>query len=249
MEMFRAVAIFAFACTATAIRSDLLLRFQTQANATLLQLNSNYTTYPTEGSGPGRYPWATGDAGGWTCGFWPGLLWRLSNVSSDGSALWWADQANAFTSAIAVNQHNTGTHDVGFMTWGSFGQQYLLTGNLTAAEILVTTSHSLAERFVPSIPAFESWGPLHPPNQEIQVIVDNMMNLQLMFFAGESVEEGAASTLLTARVCLCVCAHFHEHDCACRQVYWERYPHKHGDRSRRRVYKVYFEGACFFSPF
>ncbi len=70
------------------------------------------------------------------------------------------------------------------MTWGSFGQQYLITGNTTAANILVSTSHALAQRFVPTVKAFESWGPLHPKNEQIEVIVDNMLNLQLMFFAG-----------------------------------------------------------------
>ena len=64
------------------------------------------------------------------------------------------------------------------------GQQYLLTGNKTAADILVATSHALAQRFVPAVHAFESWGPLHPSNGQIEVIVDNMLNLQLMFFAG-----------------------------------------------------------------
>jgi unsaturated chondroitin disaccharide hydrolase len=105
-------------------------------------------------------------------------------VSDDGSSSWFADQANAYSAAIAVNQFNTGTHDVGFMTWGSFGQQWLLTQNKTAANILVNTAHSLAVRFVPSVGAFESWGPVDPANHEIQVIVDNMMNLQLMFWSG-----------------------------------------------------------------
>lgn len=59
------------------------------------------------------------------------------------------------------------------MTWGSFGQQFLLTGNETAAAILVATSHALAQRFVPAVHAFESWGVIHPKNEQIQVIVDN----------------------------------------------------------------------------
>lgn len=63
--------------------------------------------------------------------------------------------------------------------WGSFGQQYLLTGNTTAADILVTTAHALAQRFVPAAQAFESWGALHPENEQIQVIVDSSEALRL----------------------------------------------------------------------
>lgn len=157
----RAAAFLAGIAAASAIPASLLKLFETQANASILQLAGNTSVYPSS-SCPGCYDWSLVGPSDWTCGFWPGILWRLSNTSTTSS--WWASNANAWTSAIAVNQDNTGTHDVGFMTWGSFGQQYLLTGNTTAADILVATSHALAKRFVPAVHAFESWGALHPTN-------------------------------------------------------------------------------------
>ena len=112
----------------------------------------------------------------WTSGYWTGILWHLSN-SSNGSAGWWTHQAIAWTSATASNANVTDTLDPGYIMWGSFGQQYLQTGNETAAALLVQTAHSMAMRFIPSVGAFQSWQPLPAPGGCVQIIVDSLMNL------------------------------------------------------------------------
>ena len=47
--------------------------------------------------------------GGWTSGFWPGLMWQLFNASvpsdqDDPSA--WATQAQAWAAAMSPHQHD-----------------------------------------------------------------------------------------------------------------------------------------------
>lgn len=48
-----------------------------QANATLAQVPAE-NAYPANGS-PGKYGWGTSNYGGWTSGFFPGLLFKLYN--------------------------------------------------------------------------------------------------------------------------------------------------------------------------
>lgn len=107
--------------------------------------------------------------------------------------------------------------------WASFGQQFLLTGNATAADILVTTSHALAQRFVPAVQAFESWGPLHPPNEQIQVIVDSSEKMV------------AARPLHRAQYISCVCSGESSTHFLGRGVHRKCHPHSHGHRARRYV--------------
>jgi unsaturated chondroitin disaccharide hydrolase len=160
---------------------------QSMANATIASTKST-TAYPTNGDPKSGAGWVTSGYSGWTSGFWPGLLWKLFNyttvVSPDTSSTWWGDNAAAWTSGIAPEQFDTGTHDVGFMVYTSFGPQWHLTQNATARAICLRTATSLASRFVPSVGAIRSWG---QPNAQhtCEVIADNMMNLELLWWAAK----------------------------------------------------------------
>lgn len=157
------------------------------ANATIAQL-PDFLEYPSNSACQGCPAWATSTYGGWTSGFFSGTLLALYNYSVtngiDGAG-WWLSQALARNDGLARNANNTGTHDVGFMVYTSLGHEYLLTGNETARRIVLQTAHSLSERFYPKIGAIESWGTVpEPANDDFEVIVDNMMNLELLFWAG-----------------------------------------------------------------
>ncbi len=51
--------------------------------------------------------------------------------------------------AVASQQHNTGTHDLGFMLYCPLGNGYRLTKNPAYLPILLTGAKSLATRFQP----------------------------------------------------------------------------------------------------
>jgi unsaturated chondroitin disaccharide hydrolase len=155
------------------------------ANATLVQVPT-VTQYPTNGIS-GRYGWQTSSSNGWTSGFFPGLLLQLYNRSSAlgrPDAPWWLSNGVARASGLASEQYDTSTHDVGFIVYTSLGALYGLTGNTTARDITLRTAQSLATRFVPTVGAFRSWG---SPNAEhtCETIADNMMNLELLWWAGQ----------------------------------------------------------------
>jgi unsaturated chondroitin disaccharide hydrolase len=160
--------------------------FATAANATLAQL-PNASTYPSNGKA-GSYGWSTSGYSGWTSGFFPGQLWRLYNRSStvapSADAGWWAANAAARTSPLAPEQFDASTHDVGFIVYTSFGAQWHLTGNETARDIAVQTAVTLCSRYSPVVGCLQSWGVHPPPNHEFEVIADNMLNLELLWWAG-----------------------------------------------------------------
>ena len=50
--------------------------------------------------------------------------------------------------------------------------------------IVLQTAESLCTRFSAAVGCIESWGAFPPPNGQFEVIADNLMNLELLWFAG-----------------------------------------------------------------
>ena len=115
----------------------------------------------------------------WTSGFFPGSLWYLYEATGDAR---WRASAEKFTAYLEPEQNNTKTHDVGFMLYCSYGNGLRLTDNPAYRSVLLNGAKSLSTRFNPTVGAIKSWdhgvGTFTYP-----VIIDNMMNLELLFWA------------------------------------------------------------------
>ena len=96
----------------------------------------------------------------------------------------WLTWARSWSAPQSENQFNTGTHDIGFQLMRSFRDGYRLTGNPEYREALLNGAGSLASRFNPVVGSIRSWD---WGDWEYPVIIDNMMNLELLFFAKELV--------------------------------------------------------------
>ncbi|MFD1255439.1 glycoside hydrolase family 88 protein [Mucilaginibacter terrae] len=119
----------------------------------------------------------TVNASDWTSGFFPGELWFIYRFTNNP---YWKKQAMAFTAGIESQQNNTGTHDLGFMMYNSIGQAYHLTGSAHHKQVLLQGAKSLATRFNANVGAIKSWD---NPKFNYPVIVDNLMNLEYLFWA------------------------------------------------------------------
>lgn len=130
----------------------------------------------------------TSDAGWWTSGFYPGTLFYLYEFSGDTSLL---HEALRRLPLLEKEQYNKGTHDLGFMMNCSFGNAYRLArkglipggpAGLAAGydTILLNSARSLSTRFNPVVGCIRSWD---SPPWKYPVIIDNMMNLELLFNA------------------------------------------------------------------
>lgn len=115
----------------------------------------------------------------WTCGFFPGSLWTCYALTGDEEI---KAAAAKYTARISDIVTCPGTHDLGFMVNCSFGRQHELTGDKTAAQALLDAADALAKRFDENVGLIRSWdfGKWNYP-----VIIDNMMNLELLFKASE----------------------------------------------------------------
>lgn len=114
----------------------------------------------------------------WTSGFFPGSLWYQYELTGDTA---FKSYATYYTHLLEELQHYTGTHDLGFMMFCSYGNELRLAHDTAAvAPILVNTAKSLSSRFSEKTGTIRSWdfGPWSYP-----VIIDNMMNLELLFWA------------------------------------------------------------------
>lgn len=121
----------------------------------------------------------TCDVYDWTSGFFPGSLWLAYELTGDERLL--ADAVD-YTNKMLPATFYTGTHDLGFMVGCSYGNALRLCPNDSLKTVIIRTADNLASRFNPEIGAIRSWdfGPWNFP-----VIIDNMMNLELLFQASK----------------------------------------------------------------
>lgn len=119
----------------------------------------------------------------WCSGFWPGVLWYSYEHSEDESI---KEQAEKFTMPIkTVAYSKADNHDVGFMVYCSYGNGYRLTGNKEYKEVLLAAADTLATLFNPKVGSILSW-PVQVHKYKHNTIIDNMMNLELLFWASKN---------------------------------------------------------------
>ncbi len=117
----------------------------------------------------------------WTAGFYPGTLLYLYENTNDKTLY---NEALKKVKVMDKEQFNTGTHDLGFMMYCSYGTLNRITPNEEYKNILINSARSLATRFNPVVGCIRSWGK-SDDTKEFRVIIDNMMNLELLFWAAK----------------------------------------------------------------
>ena len=115
----------------------------------------------------------------WTSGFYPGVLWFMYEYTGNEE---WAKQARHFTGLLEREKYNGGTHDMGFKMYCSFGSGLRLTGDDRYRDILLQSAKTLITRYKKKVGCLRSWD--HNQDKwQCPVIIDNMMNLELLFWA------------------------------------------------------------------
>ena len=118
----------------------------------------------------------------WCSGFFGGSLWYIYEFTKDPK---WKEAADRWTMAVEMEKYNTKTHDLGFMLYCPFGNGYRLTQNLNYKNIMLTGAKSLATRFDPKVGLIKSWE-IFQKTYNYPVIIDNMMNLEFLFWAARA---------------------------------------------------------------
>ncbi len=133
--------------------------------------HANSDTFETSGSG-----W-------WCSGFYPGTLLYLNEAFNQPKLKLEIDRV---LNDLKKEQYNTTTHDLGFMMYCSFGNAERLNPNQEYKEILMNSAKSLVTRYNDTVKSIRSWdsAPWNKAGKgDLVVIIDNMMNLELLFWA------------------------------------------------------------------
>lgn len=119
----------------------------------------------------------TSNSSWWCSGFYPGILIYLNEYSPDETL---KQEAVKKLQLLEKEQYNTGTHDLGFMMYCSFGKAYQFWKDEKYKTILLNSARSLASRFNTTTGVIRSW---NFGKWKYPVIIDNMMNLELLTWA------------------------------------------------------------------
>lgn len=135
--------------------------------------------FPTRG-----YPaYNTAPNDHWVAGFWPGMLWLAYHATQQ------ADLRNAAEALLPsfaerLEKRVDLSHDLGFLYTLSARAEWLITGNRQARDLGIAAARELIKRFNPQGNYIQAWGDIGQEPEAGRMIVDCMMNLPLLYWAG-----------------------------------------------------------------
>ncbi|HEY1114784.1 MAG TPA: glycoside hydrolase family 88 protein [Chitinophagaceae bacterium] len=140
----------------------------------------------------------------WTSGFFPGVLWFLHEYTGKEQ---WSAAARSYTANIEREKTNGTTHDMGFKVYCSFGSGYRLTDDPHYRDVIIQSAKTLSGRFNPVVGSLRSWD--HSKDKwGFSVIIDNMMNLELLFAATRLTGDSSFYTIAVTHANTTMANHF-----------------------------------------
>ena len=120
----------------------------------------------------------------WCSGFWPGILWMDYMYTKDKHV---KKAAEGYTEALSfLGSQPAYDHDLGFLVINSFLKGYEATGNAEYKKIALAAADTLATLYNNKVGTILSW-PRHVKDYGgHNTIMDNMINLELLFWATEN---------------------------------------------------------------
>ncbi|WP_158845780.1 glycoside hydrolase family 88 protein [Algibacter sp. L1A34] len=115
----------------------------------------------------------------WCSGFFPGNLWQIYELTENEA---YKNKAKQWTAFVEKEKTNNRTHDMGFKIFCSFGNGLKHEENEEYKKVIVESAKTLSTRFNEHISSIRSWD-FNKNVWQFPVIIDNMMNLELLFEA------------------------------------------------------------------
>ena len=125
--------------------------------------------------------WLTVGADDWTAGFYAAALWRTYERTRDPA---WQKRAQTWQAGLASRTKQDST-DLGFKIFDTYGVGYQLTGDPSYKKVVLEAAGTVARRYDPDVGMFRVWDAATDKTQ-YRVNIDAMMNLELMFWAGQN---------------------------------------------------------------
>ena len=142
-------------------------------------VDDRYELRPAEG--------AIGEGGnrGWTTSFRTGMLWLAWELTEDAA---FRDAALVDTEDFerrVRDGEDLDTHDLGFLYTLSTVAAWRLLGDESARSASLLAADHLMRRFLEPAGIIQAWGDLSDPAQRGRTIIDSLMNMPLLTWAGE----------------------------------------------------------------
>ncbi len=121
----------------------------------------------------------------WCDGFWPGILWMDYQNTKDEAV---RKAAEGYTESLkGIAYRPCYDHDIGFLMFCSYGKGYEVNHSQEYKDVILASADSLATLFNPVVGTILSWPrEVKPRNWPHNTIMDNMMNLDMMFWAAKN---------------------------------------------------------------
>ena len=121
----------------------------------------------------------------WCDGFWPGILWVDYQNTKDEVV---RKAAEGYTESLkGIAYRPCYDHDIGFLMFCSYGKGYEVNHSQEYKDVILASADSLATLFNPVVGTILSWPrEVKPRNWPHNTIMDNMMNLDMMFWAAKN---------------------------------------------------------------
>ena len=140
----------------------------------------------------------------WTSGFYPGTLWQLYEATGDDA---FAEAARRWTALVEPEKTNGRTHDMGFKVYSSVGAGLRLTNDAHYRDVVIEAADTLMTRYDPAVGAIRSWS---WGRWTYPVIIDNMMNLELLYAAGRLTSDPRYAEVATQHARTTLAHHFRD---------------------------------------
>jgi unsaturated chondroitin disaccharide hydrolase len=125
--------------------------------------------------------WLAVGADDWTAGFYAATLWRTYERTRDPK---WQKLAQTWQAGLATETTHDNT-DLGFKLFDTYGVGYQLTGDESYKKVVLAAADTLSRRYDPDVGMFRVWD-ARDDRTQYRVNIDAMMNMELMFWAGQN---------------------------------------------------------------
>ncbi|KAL3419812.1 unsaturated glucuronyl hydrolase [Phlyctema vagabunda] len=191
-------------------------------------------TYPeyTDLTGSGKY--VDSEEAFWTSGFFPACLYLLyerrcrwpqaANLSRPHllklkhACQWWSE-------SLHKEALRTDTHDLGFMIQPWARVAWELDADRRSYDTLITAARSLASRYDERVGCMRSWDVcftkryhFDDPAKNYLVIIDNLMNLDLLYYASSLTSDDTFAEIATKHATVTMQSHIREDGSTCHVV-------------------------------
>ena len=140
--------------------------------------------------------WLVSEHGRWTAGFFVGTLWLAGLVRGSAEIF---ETADAWAGRLYSRSFDRTTHDMGFLFEPSLVRGYNILDRARHRATAIQAARSLATRFHPKGRYIPAWSPEEDPSYLGLAIVDTIMNLSILLWAGR--ETGDAELTTVGRRC------------------------------------------------